>query len=99
LISSFRRFIASESAVGASLPAGASQRQFFGVCVLCGIGFTMSLFTGGLDFAGHDPSHDLQVKLGVLGVLGGSLIASVLGSALLPSSGRGRRCSRAPRAV
>ncbi len=72
---------------GASLPAGANRRQFFGVCVLCGIGFTMSLFIGGLAFAGHGPSYELQVKLGVLG---GSLIAGVLGSALLLTAGRGR---------
>jgi NhaA family Na+:H+ antiporter len=72
---------------GASLPVGASGRQFLGVCVLCGIGFTMSLFIGGLAFTGSDPSHDLQVKLGVLG---GSLIAGVLGSALLLASGRER---------
>ena len=62
------------------LPPGASLRQFFGVCVLCGIGFTMSLFIGGLAFAGHDPAYETQVKLGVLG---GSVIAGLLGSALL----------------
>ena len=65
---------------GAELPAEASTRQFFGVCVLCGIGFTMSLFIGGLAFAGNDPGYETQVKLGVLG---GSLIAGVLGVALL----------------
>jgi NhaA family Na+:H+ antiporter len=65
---------------GASLPARASTRQFFGVCVLCGIGFTMSLFIGGLAFTGHDPIYETEVKLGVLG---GSLIAGVLGSMLL----------------
>ena len=72
-------------ATGARLPEGASLRQFFGVCVLCGIGFTMSLFIGGLAFAGQDPGYETQVKLGVLC---GSLIAGVLGSALLLRSGR-----------
>ena len=65
---------------GAGLPAGASTRQFFGVCVLCGIGFTMSLFIGGLAFAGQAADYETQVKLGVLG---GSLIAGLLGVALL----------------
>jgi Na+:H+ antiporter, NhaA family len=65
---------------GGSLPAGASTRQFFGVCVLCGIGFTMSLFIGGLAFAGQDPLYETEVKLGVLG---GSLIAGVVGVLLL----------------
>jgi NhaA family Na+:H+ antiporter len=65
---------------GASLPAESGTRQFFGVCVLCGIGFTMSLFIGGLAFAGQDPIYETEVKLGVLG---GSLIAGVLGSVLL----------------
>lgn len=65
---------------GAGLPAQASTRQFFGVCVLCGIGFTMSLFIGGLAFVGQDPAYETQVKLGVLG---GSLITGLLGVALL----------------
>ncbi len=65
---------------GASLPAGATTRQFFGVCVLCGIGFTMSLFIGGLAFAGQGAAYETQVKLGVLG---GSLVAGLIGSALL----------------
>jgi len=72
---------------GAALPAGANERQFLGVCVLCGIGFTMSLFIGGLAFAGQDPAREIQVKLGVLG---GSLTAGLLGSALLLTSGRER---------
>ncbi|MEP7099184.1 MAG: Na+/H+ antiporter NhaA, partial [Burkholderiales bacterium] len=65
------------------LPAGASTRQFFGVCVLCGIGFTMSLFIGGLAFVGQDPAYETQVKLGVLG---GSLMAGVIGVLLLWSA-------------
>lgn len=76
---------------GATLPQGASTRQFFGVCVLCGIGFTMSLFIGGLAFAGQDPSYETQVKLGVLG---GSLIAGLLGVALL--MGAARSAGRVP---
>jgi NhaA family Na+:H+ antiporter len=63
-----------------SLPAQASTRQFFGVCVLCGIGFTMSLFIGGLAFAGQDAGYETQVKIGVLG---GSLIAGLIGVVLL----------------
>ena len=65
---------------GAQLPEGANTRQFLGVCVLCGIGFTMSLFIGGLAFSGQGAAYETQVKLGVLG---GSLVAGVLGVALL----------------
>ena len=72
---------------GARLPAMASTRQFFGVCVLCGIGFTMSLFIGGLAFAGQGGDYETQVKLGVLG---GSLIAGLLGVTLLLGSARTR---------
>jgi NhaA family Na+:H+ antiporter len=73
-------------ATGAGLPVGSNTRQFFGVCVLCGIGFTMSLFIGGLAFAGQDPMYETEVKLGVLG---GSLIAGLIGVAVLLSGGRG----------
>lgn len=68
------------SVAGAELPSGANRWQFFGVCVLCGVGFTMSLFIGGLAFEGQPPGYDTQVKLGVLG---GSLIAGVLGALIM----------------
>ena len=68
------------SVAGAELPSGANRWQFFGVCVLCGVGFTMSLFIGGLAFEGQPPGYDTQVKLGVLG---GSLIAGVLGTLIM----------------
>ena len=47
-----------------------------GVALLCGIGFTMSLFIGLLAFAGNEHLQD-EVKLGILM---GSLIAALLGS-------------------
>lgn len=64
----------------AQAPAHASTLQLLGVSMLCGIGFTMSLFIGGLAFAGLGPQFELQLKLGVLG---GSLVAGVLGTWLL----------------
>jgi NhaA family Na+:H+ antiporter len=70
---------------GAELPAGASTRQFFGVCVLCGVGFTMSLFIGALAFEGRGGDYETQVKLGVLC---GSLIAGIAGTLLLLGGAR-----------
>ena len=64
----------------ATRPAGASWTQFLGVCVLCGIGFTMSLFIGGLAFEGLDAGFETRVKLGVLG---GSLLSGMLGALIL----------------
>ena len=64
----------------AERPSGASRLQCFGVAVLCGIGFTMSLFIGGLAFDGLDAGYALRVKLGVLA---GSLLAGTLGTAVL----------------
>ena len=51
---------------GARLPASSNWSQFLGVCVLCGVGFTMSLFIGSLAFEGADAMYEAQVKLGVL---------------------------------
>lgn len=70
---------------GAERPAGASWAQCFGVAVLCGIGFTMSLFIGGLAFEGLPGAHEAQVKIGVLA---GSVASGVLGAAVLVWAGR-----------
>jgi NhaA family Na+:H+ antiporter len=51
-----------------------------GVSVLCGIGFTMSLFIAGLAFDVADSEYAVQTRLGILG---GSLAAALLGYALL----------------
>jgi NhaA family Na+:H+ antiporter len=79
----------------AAAPAGASSAQFIGVAALCGIGFTMSLFIGGLAFAGFDPSFESRLKLGVLG---GSLASAVVGVAILlwaarPAKQQGNRAA------
>ncbi len=62
----------------ADLPAGASKPQILGVALLCGIGFTMSLFIALLAFG--DPSMQDRAKFGILG---GSLVAGVLGYLVL----------------
>jgi Na+:H+ antiporter, NhaA family len=63
----------------ADLPMGASWPQLLGVSLLCGVGFTMSLFIGLLAFA-SDPVLQEQVKIGILG---GSLTAGLAGWAIL----------------
>ncbi|MGN6818096.1 MAG: Na+/H+ antiporter NhaA [Sphingomonas sp.] len=60
-------------------PEGASWAQVYGVALLCGIGFTMSLFIGGLAFPGSETMID-QVKLGVLA---GSIVSALAGFAVL----------------
>lgn len=59
----------------ARLPEGATASQFYGVAILCGIGFTMSLFIGGLAFPGDDVMQS-ELKLGVLA---GSLLSAISG--------------------
>ena len=63
----------------ARFPAGMDLRAMLGLGLLCGIGFTMSLFIAGLAFAGQ-PQHYNE---SVLGVLGASVLAALLGSAWL----------------
>jgi NhaA family Na+:H+ antiporter len=58
----------------APFPVGMDLRAMVGLGLLCGIGFTMSLFIAALAY--HHPLHYEQA---VLGVLGGSLVAAVLG--------------------
>jgi Na+:H+ antiporter, NhaA family len=60
------------------MPQGATWRQVYGVAVLGGIGFTMSLFIGTLAFP--DPSYAVGIRIGVLV---GSIASAVLGYALL----------------
>ena len=68
----------------ARLPDDASWAQIYGVALLCGIGFTMSLFIGILAFPLSAELQD-QVKVGVLA---GSLISGALGMIVLAVSRR-----------
>jgi len=71
----------------AALPAGASPRQLWGAALLCGIGFTMSLFIAQLAW----PAHPELVDEAKLGVMAGSLISALAGYAVL----RGAKVPRA----
>ena len=74
----------------AASPAGASRLQLFGVCLLCGIGFTMSLFIGGLAFEGLASAYETKLKLGVLA---GSILSAGAGVAILVAAARLNRAA------
>ncbi|MDG6827890.1 Na+/H+ antiporter NhaA [Glaesserella parasuis] len=66
----------------AQLSEGINFKQIFAVSVLCGIGFTMSMFLAGLAFGG-DEADGQFISLARLGILIGSGISAVLGYYLL----------------
>ncbi len=78
----------------ADLPAAASWGQTLGVALLCGIGFTMSLFIGLLAF--DDPALQDRAKFGILF---GSLIAGLAGYFILRISNRRQASSALPTSV
>ncbi|MDD2091162.1 Na+/H+ antiporter NhaA [Pseudomonas guariconensis] len=63
----------------AAKPRGASWLQIYGVAMLCGIGFTMSLFIGELAFPGQPERID-EAKIGILL---GSLVSALVACAIL----------------
>ena len=67
-------------------PTGATWIQVYGVSLLCGVGFTMSLFIGVLAFPGAvDSPEQIEVKLGVIG---GSILSAVAAAIVLGFAGR-----------
>lgn len=60
-------------------PDGITWGQLYAMAMLCGIGFTMSLFIGGLAFADAPELMD-QTKMGVIG---GSIVSALLGAFLM----------------
>ena len=64
----------------AQKPHGATWLGLYGIAMIGGVGFTMSLFIGGLAF---DPSNAQYSAYVRMGVLGGSLISGLVGYILL----------------
>lgn len=78
----------SLAAIGAKLaskPEGATWPQIFGVAILGGIGFTMSLFIGMLAFVDAERAADIRI-----GVLLGSLASALAGYLFLRAVTRPR---------
>ncbi|MGL4205492.1 MAG: Na+/H+ antiporter NhaA [Aeromonadaceae bacterium] len=64
----------------AQLPEGCTFRQIMAVSVLCGIGFTMSMFISSLAFTAEGADFS---TLSRLGILTGSTLAAILGYLIL----------------
>jgi len=64
-------------------PTGAKWLELYGVSALCGVGFTMSLYIGGLAFPDTEVLSQAQVRAGVVM---GSLASALIGVALLSFS-------------
>ena len=65
------------------LPANITWEAFASVCVVCGIGFTVSMFIADLSYAGLGADGAALLSQAKLGVLCGSVISAVLGCILL----------------
>lgn len=72
----------------ASLPEGVGWRHVYGVACLCGIGFTMSIFIGGLAL------ETALLDQAKTGILAGSLLSGLTGWAVLRGRGRQPRAER-----
>jgi Na+:H+ antiporter, NhaA family len=68
------------------LPKGITWNQFYGMALLTGIGFTMSLFIGNLAFVGEE--YAVEVRLGVIT---GSLLSAITGMMILISASKSKK--------
>ena len=67
-------------------PSHSTWLQVYGVSLLCGVGFTMSLFIGALAFPGAvDSPAQVEVKLGVIM---GSILSAITGAVVLSVASR-----------
>ena len=65
------------------LPEGTTWKAFASVCVICGIGFTVSMFIADLSYAGIGADGAVLLDQAKLGVLVGSVLSAVIGCVLL----------------
>ena len=66
-----------------ALPAGTDWKAFASVCVICGIGFTVSMFIADLSYAGLGDVGKSLLNEAKLGVLCASVLSAVFGCMLL----------------
>lgn len=64
-----------------TMPKGMNFKQIYGAALLCGVGFTMSLFIGGLAFGGATPLFDER-----LGIIMGSIVSGIAGYLMLKAT-------------
>ena len=64
-----------------TMPKGMDYKQIYGAALLCGVGFTMSLFIGGLAFAGDNTLFDER-----LGIIMGSIVSGIAGYLMLKAT-------------
>jgi len=65
------------------LPANTTWKAFASVCVICGIGFTVSMFIADLSYAGIGTEGAAFLAQAKLGVLVGSVVSAIIGCILL----------------
>lgn len=82
----FLPFFIAVSCKWVSKPDGSNWGQAYGTAILCGIGFTMSLFIGELAFQNNETQAEVR-----LGVLLGSLFSAILGYAVIRLSSRSQK--------
>ena len=75
----------------AKLPRDTTWAQLYGVCLLCGIGFTMSLFIGTLAFEHNGFFLQESVKVGVLM---GSILSAIFGALVISNVAASRKTSK-----
>lgn len=66
-----------------SLPKDTSWKAFASVCIICGIGFTVSMFIADLSYMGAGEDGQMLLNQAKLAVLAGSVIAALIGCFML----------------